>query len=225
LKFKSSGEVEDVTGELKGTPRQPPPDPHGTSLFESEPKVPVPNLSKEKARTTIIFCDIPDSSLLLRKTSAARFHEWLAHCRREWSAAVERNGGVVFHSGRGNVEAYFLDSADHEDGAERAVAAALEISALTKSLSTHRVLKQARTRIGIATGVLSPYQLRPTAVLNRTCKLAAALSMTSRDDFIAVDDTTRKLIDGSFRMKDCGRNSIPLFRSPTRFWRILGHQN
>src|SRR6266536_2257253 len=62
--------------------------------------------SRRRSRTTIIYCDIPDSTLLLSKTPAARFHEWLDQCRREWSAAVEMNGGVVFHSHRDNVAAY-----------------------------------------------------------------------------------------------------------------------
>jgi class 3 adenylate cyclase len=220
LELKPSGEVEDVSGEHKGARHVPPPDdeiknPPGSGA-------PPTKLSKEKSRTTIIYCDIPGSTLLLSKTPTARFHEWLDQCRREWSAVVQMNRGFVFHSHRDNVAAYFPDSPGREDGADRATAAVLEIDALTKNLSTHRVLKRAKVRIGIASGVLSPYQLRPTTTLNRTCRLAAALSLVSRDDFIAVDDATRKLIAARFRVEDCGWKALPQLKSPVRFWRVLG---
>jgi class 3 adenylate cyclase len=220
LVLQPSGEVEDVSGEHRGVRREPPPDDEAKNPPDSG--APPTNFSKEKSRTTIIYCDIPGSMLLQSKTPAARFHEWLDQCRREWSAAVEMNGGFVFHSYRDNVAAYFPDSPGREDGAERAAAAALEIGVLTKNLSTHRVLKRAKVRIGVASGVLSPYQLRPTATLNRTYRLAAALSLVSRDDFIAVDDATRKLIAARFRVEDCGRKKLPVLKSPVRFWRVLG---
>ena len=222
LELKPSGKVQDVSGKHKGAPRQPPPDDEVRNPPEPESSAPPTNLSKKKSRTTIIDCNIPDSTSLLVKNRAARPHEWLDQCRREWSAVVEMNGGFVFHSHRDNVAAYFPDSPGREDGADRAAAAALEIDALTKNLSTHRVLKRAKVRIGIASGVLSPYQLRPTTTLNRTYGLAAALSLVSRDEFIAVDDATRKLIAARFTLEDCGRKALPQLKSPVRFWRVLG---
>ena len=215
LKFEPTGEVVDVPAEDRPKtlrlPRNKPP----------EPEI-IPDLtSREKHLTTIAYCDISNSTELLTKVGARRVHGWLGECRREWSKIVEAKNGVVFYSHRDNLAAYFADITGQQDCAERALLSAFEIVAAPKSLSKQRVLRRAKVRVGLATGVLSPYQLRPTRTTNKTYSLASALSLVSRDNFIAFDPTTKSLISSKFKVQDCGRKVLIGRKKPIHFWQAL----
>lgn len=179
--------------------------------------------SKDKSRSTIIYCDIPDSTSILRKAYPVSHREWLDQCRDNWSAVIEDAGGVVFHSYRDTLGAYFRDADCKGRAAQCAAGAALAIREATETIASHRLLTKLRVRVGLATATLAPRQLRIRGPkFNRTEILAAALSHSATNDAIAVDVATHKLLTNEFELTPRAVMSLPQRRAPVRSYRLVG---
>ena len=104
---------------------------------------------------------------------------------------------------------YFGYPRAHEDDAERAVRAGMEIVAAVASLET-RGTERLAVRIGIATGLVIVGDLvglgsaQEQAVVGETPNLAARLQALAEPGQIIVAGATRRLIGDLFRLTDLG---------------------
>jgi class 3 adenylate cyclase len=105
------------------------------------------------------------------------------------------------------VLAYFGYPHAHEDDAERAVRAGLELVAAVGALTTHALLQ---TRVGIATGLVVVGDLigsgasREQAIVGETPNLAARLQGVAEPSSVVVAESTRKLVGNLFELEDRG---------------------
>src|SRR4029077_16688266 len=115
------------------------------------------------------------------------------------AGTVKRFGGFVAKYMGDGVLVYFGYPQAHEDDAERAVRAGLELIAAVIALKTRASLQ---TRVGIATGLVVVGDLVGTgsaqeqAVVGETPNLAARLQAETTPGTIAIDITTRRLLGG-----------------------------
>src|ERR1700738_1136619 len=92
---------------------------------------------------------------------------------------------------------YFGYPQAHEDDAERAVRAGLELVAAVSDLKTHAALQ---TRVGIATGLVVVGDLigsgasQEQAIVGETPNLAARLQGIAEPNSVAIAESTRKLV-------------------------------
>jgi hypothetical protein len=123
------------------------------------------------------------------------------------------------------VLAYFGFPRAHEDGAERAVRAGLDIVTAVERLRAPEPLK---VRVGIATGLVVVGDLigegtsQEQAVIGDTPNLAARLQAAAEPGTIVVAGSTRRLLGDLFKLRDLGLQEVKGFAEPINAWAVEG---
>src|SRR4051794_20667693 len=112
-----------------------------------------PQDAAERRQLTVMFCDLVGSTALSVRFDPEELREEIRAYQNAVSGVVARYDGFVAKYMGDGVLAYFGYPRAHEDDAERAVRAGLEIEAAVRRLETHGT-EQLAVRIGIATGLV-----------------------------------------------------------------------
>ena len=137
---------------------------------------------------------------------------------------VQRFGGFVAKYMGDGVLVYFGYPQAHEDDAERAVRAGLELVAAVGDLKTHATLQ---TRVGIATGLVVVGDLigsgasQEQAIVGETPNLAARLQGVAEPNSVVIAESTRKLVGNLFELEDLGAQDLKGIAGPVRAWAAL----
>jgi hypothetical protein len=107
----------------------------------------------ERRQLTVMFCDLVGSTALSVRFNPEELREELRAYQNTVSGVVARYDGFVAKYMGDGVLVYFGYPRAHEDDAERAVRAGLEIAAGVRSLEI-RGTERLAVRIGIATGLV-----------------------------------------------------------------------
>ena len=119
---------------------------------------------------------------------------------------------------------YFGYPHAHEDDAERAVRAGLELVATVTALKSPVSLQ---TRIGIATGLVIVGDLigsgaaQEQTVVGETPNLAARLQGIAEPNTVVIAESTRKLLGNLFDLEDLGAKDLKGIAEPARTWAAL----
>jgi class 3 adenylate cyclase len=105
----------------------------------------------ERRQVTVMFSDLVGSTALSARMDPEDLREVISAYQKCVADTVQRFGGFVAKYMGDGVLVYFGYSQAHEDDAERAVRAGLELVAAVSGLKTHAPLQ---TRVGIATGLV-----------------------------------------------------------------------
>src|SRR5262249_58653345 len=125
---------------------------------------------------------------------------------------------------------YFGYPQAHEDGAQRAIRAGLEIlgamATLTTRLAQHQGLQLA-VRLGIHTGPVVVGRMgsggrHEQLALGETPNLAARLQSLAGPDTVVISETTQRLVQGYFASDDLGLHSLKGIAAPVQISRVLG---
>ena len=104
----------------------------------------------ERRQVTVMFSDLVGSTALSARMDPEDLREVISAYQKCVAETVQRFGGFVAKYMGDGVLIYFGYPQAHEDDAERAVRAGLELVAAVGALKTHAALQ---TRVGIATGL------------------------------------------------------------------------
>src|SRR5215831_10703085 len=104
----------------------------------------------ERRQLSILFADLVGSMTLARRLDPEEFGGWMARYQHLCTRSVARYGGYLARYLGDGVLAYFGYPQAHEDNAERAIRAGLEILAGMPAIAPAGVPEV--VRIGIATG-------------------------------------------------------------------------
>src|SRR5262249_32938115 len=116
---------------------------------------------------------------------------------------------------------YFGYPEAHEDDAERAVRAGLELIAAVIALKTPVALQ---TRVGIATGLVVVGDLSDAherGIVGETPNLAARLQGMAEPNTVVIAEATRRLLGNLFELKDLGARDLKGVAEPLRAWVAL----
>src|SRR5262249_39081093 len=105
----------------------------------------------ERRQVTVMFSDLVGSTALSARLDPEDLREVISAYQKCVAETVQRFGGFVAKYMGDGVLVYFGYPQAHEDDAERAVRAGLELVAAVGALKTHAPLQ---TRIGVATGLV-----------------------------------------------------------------------
>src|SRR6516165_10208699 len=186
-----------------------------------------PHDAAERRQLTVMFCDLVGSTPLSTLFDPEELREEIRAYQNAVSAVVARYDGFVAKYMGDGVLAYFGYPRAHEDDAERAVRAGLEIEAAVTSLET-RGTERLAVRIGIATGLvvvgdlLGEGSARERAVTGETPNLAARLQALAEPGQIVLAGATRRLIGDLFRLRDLGRQAVKGFAEPVEAFAAEG---
>ena len=122
---------------------------------------------------------------------------------------------------------YFGWPAAHEDDAERAVRAGLQLVETIARLQPHADVRL-QARIGIATGqavvgdLIGEGASREEAVVGETPNLAARLQALAGPGGVAIGQATRRLLGGLFELEDLGPVRLKGFAEALAAFRVAG---
>ncbi len=198
-----------------------------TSAAPSAATGPKPQDAAERRQLTVMFCDLVGSTALSARLDPEELREELRAYQDACSGVVARYDGFVAKFMGDGLLAYFGYPRAHEDDAERAVRAGLEIAAAVGRLEL-RGAAQPGVRIGIATGlvvvgdVIGEGSAQEQAVTGETPNLAARLQALAQPGQIVLAGATRRLVGGLFRLRDLGRQAVKGFGEPVEAWAVEG---
>src|SRR5205823_10992927 len=154
----------------------------------------------------VLFCDIIDSTPLAARLDLETLQSLIDTYQQQVADCVARYDGFVAKFMGDGVLVYFGYPQAHEDDAERAVRAGLDIVAAMPSVRAVDDLKLA-CRIGIASGVvvvgdsISVGAAAERSVLGETPNLAARLQAAAPRNGVIVAASTRALVGNLFDRK------------------------
>ncbi len=174
-----------------------------------------------------MFCDLAESTALSVRLDPEDMRDVIRAYQTACAAVVARHDGFVAKFMGDGLLAYFGYPRAHEDEAERAVRAALEIVACVGALQTP-AQQALQVRIGIATGLVVVGDLigrgaaEEQSVVGETPNLAARLQALARPNAILIAEATRRQIGGLFVLIDLGPQAMKGLAAPQPAWRVLG---
>ncbi len=209
-----------------------PPSPVGASLAATsntnQPGERVEQLpaQAERRHLTVLFCDIVGSTQMSTQLDPEDLSELLATYRSGCAEIVARCNGYVAKFMGDGVLAYFGWPRAHEDDAEAAVRAGLELIEAIGRFNPSRSSRLA-VRVGIATGevvVGAPIGERDAqehSVVGETPNLAARMQAFAQPDTVVIDTRTRRLLGNLFDLRNLGPVAIKGFAEPVLAYEVL----
>jgi class 3 adenylate cyclase/tetratricopeptide (TPR) repeat protein len=176
----------------------------------------------DRRQLTVLFCDLEGSTALSEKLDPEGLQNVLNSYRTLCGDVIARFDGFVARYVGDGILTYFGWPIAHEEDAERAVRAALEIVHTVKRASATENLS---VRIGIATG---PVVVGAPAVagnlselaVGSTLNLAARLQSLAIADQIVISASTRRLAGNEFALTDLGEHDLKGIGEPAHAWRV-----
>jgi predicted ATPase/class 3 adenylate cyclase len=181
----------------------------------------------ERRQLTVMFCDLVGSTALASRLDPEDLREVIGEYHKDIATVVGHFDGFVAKYMGDGVLAYFGYPQAHEDDAERAVGAGLEIVMTARPVPAAPGGKL-RVRVGIATGLVVVGDLvgageaRERGVVGETPNLAARLQTFAEPDSVVIDASTHKQTSGIFEYEELGTVELKGFVEPVRAWRVRG---
>jgi class 3 adenylate cyclase/predicted ATPase len=180
--------------------------------------------SAERRQVTVMFSDLVGSTALSARMDPEDLREVISAYQKCVAEAVQRFGGFVAKYMGDGVLVYFGYPQAHEDDAERAVRAGLELVGAVSALQSNAPLQ---IRVGIATGLVVVGDLIGTgsaqeqAVVGETPNLAARLQGIAQPNTVVIAEGTRRLLGNLFELEDLGVKDLKGVAVPLRAWAAL----
>ena len=158
-----------------------------------------------------MFSDLVGSTALAGRMDPEDLRDVLSAYQKCVAETVQRFGGFVAKYMGDGVLVYFGYPQAHEDDAERAVRAGLEVIQAVGALRSSTPLQ---TRVGIATGLVIVGDLvgsgesQERGIVGETPNLAARLQGIAAPDMVVIAESTRRLLGHLFELEDLGAKKV-----------------
>jgi class 3 adenylate cyclase len=178
----------------------------------------------ERRQVTVMFSDLVGSTALSARMDPEDLREVISAYQKCVAETVRRFGGFVAKYMGDGVLVYFGYPQAHEDDAERAVRAGLELIASVAGLKTGASLQ---TRIGIATGLvvvgdlIGSGEAQERGIVGETPNLAARLQGMAEPNTAVIAEATRKLLGNLFELQDLGAKDLKGIAGSVHAWAAL----
>jgi class 3 adenylate cyclase/predicted ATPase len=196
----------------------------------------------ERRQLTVMFCDIIGSSTLSEQLDPEDLRDVMKYYQGVCAEVIRRHDGYIAKYLGDGVLVYFSYPIAHEDDAQRAVRAGLEIagvmgfddSTLSASSDMHglsvrnnQIQHRLQVRVGIHTGLVVVGEMgagevrEKTAVVGETPNIAARLQELAEPNSVVVSSTTHRLVMGFFECRELGPHTLKGFSQPMEAYRVL----
>ena len=196
----------------------------GQTPVSPEITTPAPRTDAERRQVTVMFSDLVGSTALSARMDPEDLREVISAYQKCAAETVGRFGGFVAKYMGDGVLIYFGYPQAHEDDAERAVRAGLQLVTAVSDLKTHAALQ---TRVGIATGLVVVGDLigsgasQEQAIVGETPNLSARLQSIAEPNSVVIAESTRRLIGNLFELEDLGAKDLKGIAGPAQAWAAL----
>jgi class 3 adenylate cyclase/predicted ATPase len=196
----------------------------------------------ERRQLTVMFCDMVGSSTLSEQLDPEELRDVMRNYQEVCSDVIGRHDGHIAKYLGDGLLVYFGYPLAHEDDAQRAVRAGLEIvGAMSFDDSTRlatrtihelplqnkQIQQPLQVRIGIHTGLVVIGEMgagdvrEKMAVVGETPNIAARMQELAETDSVVVSSTTHRLIQGFFDCRELGPHTLKGFSQPMEVYRVL----
>jgi class 3 adenylate cyclase/predicted ATPase len=178
----------------------------------------------ERRQVTVMFADLVGSTALSTRMDPEDLREVISAYRKCTAETVRHLGGFVSQYLGDGVLVFFGYPQAHEDDAERAVRAGLQLVAAVAGLKTRASLQ---TRVGIATGLVVVGEMtdaggpRERGIIGETPNLAARLQSSADPNQVIIAESTRRLLGNLFELTHLGEMDIKGLAKPAQAWVVL----
>src|SRR6202043_3003799 len=179
----------------------------------------------ERRQVTVMFSDLVGSTALSVRLDPEDLREIISAYQKCVAETVRRFGGFVAKYMGDGVLIYFGYPQAHEDDADRAVRAGLEVIAAVSALKSPVPLQ---TRVGIATGMvvvgdlIGSGEAQERGIVGETPNLAARLQGIAEPNMVVIAESTRRLLGHLFELEDLGARDLKGIAGPARAWAGVG---
>lgn len=190
------------------------------SFIASEHK---PQVIAERRQVTVMFSDMVGSTALSTRMDPEDLREIIFAYQKCVTEIVHRFDGFVANYMGDGVLVYFGYPEAHEDDAERAVRAGLELISAATELD---VPVRLQTRVGIATGMVvvgdttGSGTAHERGIVGETPNLAARLQGVAEPNTVVIAESTRRLLGSFFILEDTGIKDLKGI-GPVPVWAVL----
>ncbi len=178
----------------------------------------------ERRQVTVVFSDLVGSTALSARMDPEDLREVISAYQKCVAETVGRFGGFVAKYMGDGVLVYFGYPQAHEDDAERAVRAGLELVHAVTALKSSAPLQ---ARVGIATGLvvvgdlIGSGEAQERGIVGETPNLAARLQGVAEPNTVVIAEGTRRLLGNLFELEDLGAKDLKGISGPVRAWAAL----
>jgi class 3 adenylate cyclase/predicted ATPase len=180
----------------------------------------------ERRQITALFCDLVDSTALTSRLDPEDMRELMGAYHRCVAETVQPFGGFMARYMGDGALVYFGYPEAHEDDAEQAIRAGLELTAAIRAIRVDPLI-QMQARIGIASGLVVMGDLLAFAdvqerhAVGETLNLAARLQSVAEPGAVMIAQSTRRLVGNLFDCRDAGRVEFKGIPGPVQVWQVL----
>ena len=178
----------------------------------------------ERRQVTVMFSDLVGSTALSAHMDPEDLREVISAYQKCVAEIVQRFDGFVARYMGDGVLVYFGYPHAHEDDAERAVRAGLELITAVVSLRSRASL---RARVGIATGLVVVGDLigsgdtQERSMVGETPNLAARLQGIAEPNMVVICDSTRRILGNLFELEPLGPRDLKGITGQMLAWAVL----
>jgi class 3 adenylate cyclase/predicted ATPase len=183
----------------------------------------------ERRQLTVLFCDVVDSTALAARLDPEDLRELIRAYQQACAEVIQRfEGHIAQYLGDG-LMVYFGYPRAHEDDAQRAIRAGLEMVEAIKTLNTRLQQKQAiqsAIRVGIHTGVVVVGEIgggnrREQLALGDTPNVAARIQGLAAPNTVLISAATHRLVERYLAYEDVGSPLLKGVSQPIALYRVL----
>jgi class 3 adenylate cyclase/tetratricopeptide (TPR) repeat protein len=195
--------------------------PNGTGTSASGS--PGPAAVSERRLVSVLFADLVGFTTLSEHRDPEEVRELLSRYFDRCRSLIERYGGTVEKFIGDAVMAVWGTPVAREDDAERAVRAALSLTAAVTLLGQEIGMTELRVRAGVLTGsaAVEVGAEGEGMVLGDTVNTASRLQSIAEPGTVLVDDVTRRASDAAVDYEDAGTHRVKGREQPVHAWRAV----
>ncbi len=189
-----------------------------------------PGDDAERRQLSVLFCDLVGSTTLSASLDPEVTRRIILRYQDVCAGLIARFEGFLARFMGDGILAYFGYPQAHEDEAERAVRAGLELVRTVREIETPTG-QSLSARVGIATGIVVVGDLigagaaKEKAVVGDAPNLAARLQGIAEPGQVLVSDATRLLLGAGFELADLGERELRGIARPMRLFAVTGERS
>ena len=175
----------------------------------------------ERRQLTVMFCDLVDSTALSERLDLERYRELLGAYQDAARKAIDPYEGYIARYMGDGLLVYFGYPTAHEDDAERAVRAGLDVLNAVSTIAKSDGIPL-QVRVGIATGrvlagdIVGEGASEERSVLGETPNLAARLQGLATPNSVVIAEATKHLVEGRFDLESLKPQMVKGISEPVR---------
>ena len=182
-----------------------------------------PATEAERRQLTVLFCDVVGSTHLAETLDAEDLRNLLLSFQKVCAEVVQRHEGQIGLFIGDGVTAYFGYPRAHEDSAQSAVQAGLDIMAGLTELGRDGL----EARCGVHTGPVVVGELGVgekrlcDGIVGEAPNIAARLQALAPPGSLVMSEATQRLVEGFFEVEPLGPQMLKGVSAPIAIYRVL----